>query len=1799
MKMIGGDLVNFRQFVDDVPSAGSLRTFVKEKRLRSIPVTRIGETVSSFRGRLRRAFWKDLSDEDIVVELPDGTEMKIDDESLPASYITKTSVTSDGICNLVWIIKYSADVDELGNVTRRIRCRLQKSSSGKLVSDLTPYEMLLEVEEEEKRMTWDGKSGIILEISVQGMMSGRSEGGVYVKKHPDRSIRSVFLADGMRGICDLVPDVDLLTSTRVALPPTGLSVKVKYAGIKSEKNVVVSIQTGLELCWKSNRDERRAIGQYEVRVTWEKGEICVATSSAKYDALTDSSSCFVMIGLLHHDIPANTTLSVRLVPIVLNRYGQPSLPKIVRTQNALILKSKEDQDDEMFGVYYNQCQTRSTSSQDTKKYVKHTSLTGDYWTEVGDDSGFLHFVDPTRTQNGGVGSETIFVKRAKTCCFVVRKDPSGGTWNLFEGEKKILTCDQIEDNSFPLIGWNDDIVFTKGLSLLHAMGGAASESVVKKMLDANSNPLLMLSSSGKEEKEEEKQESSNMIIQSIIDRLNGNDQIRHSVSSLLNAVVKDLATLDNKELLREFKPKSQANSSKEEKRLEKYLTSQTSSKHSPTSFDLEDRTSNETMCFQEQRQNAIQTCRAKLLRLYATRIKDSTRRIKEENLEINGVLVSRTKLTQKIKNIARQNVDLPILTSIRRVAEEESDESETVFAETLKALKRTRRDSSSSVASSIVLCDALKREEKIIKALLNHDHIRVDFHVLNASCLSNDNDELCENLVHDLLFEGTDDTLRIRSNLSEDLANNVRQALGDSLYGINRSISRNHQSIANDSDVMKTLVMEYFEESQGSSESRTRRLVAAEVSHLSCLFAEHITGIQSSIPKSLDALISTGYENVKKLLEISFRWKSMRKLDALRVASLRDMEEHVSCKLRELERRYKIAKRELDNSSHTQFDDSRQAYYAQKVKIAEMEWRNALNSANSAREQRMKELFNGMKEDEVDEDQEEKMIVVLLYGSNGDVFMDSTLHVAVENGRLSFIKNVVKKTKDASALVRLLSLRRPAIESRGHTLVGVASSSGREWKDARVLRWFLEGCLDDIETRSEDIGQELANFGFPLDVARYQMEKNETLLDAMRELLQQENWFKVCLGLQLRMARAWRSCTSIAMRVSKIFQSSDGNAKRSLQILSLVLSKKFESSSKTKKWFMEDGRAAVRYLSKIRTDIAQISSQLIRLSSSSLSIFGISSISIGTRLAYVCGMLDLLGLLDDEKKKLNERVAKCKILEAFQRLLRNTEADVNSILDILPFVNSIKNVRPSFQNGVDYDLEMSVDMSSLIYLLCLVQYGQENISNEILRLGSMKRFRSACTMASTHGSLLHIAARRGATCAVASILSCDPQSIMDLDENGHTALHSLALGTVKRDGDNMDGVRDTARLLLDTGVYIYQRDSMNSETVFSVNMPLVLLKEVLSRAVQGECPPHVRTRRAIDLIRASEASGYAGRLEAATLLLFAAALIGRSSILNRPLQLQCRSVVVEASIRMLWKEIIMPSLEAGDLGVEALEVVFNRAVALDDDDDVDIVYPLRSLLHSRGTSTEMLQPLRDLLLSSGDSVGMYAEYGVILPFGAEYRLQVEEIGQNDDVRNYLLGPLLRDRTRIETISDLSSSGLESVEDNERIFGFPVFVMPRDDKDSISGDKIFVLAESESSLCLFDLSEISRQNVIRWKRQKDGTVCAIGRDGFLSKKPGVDVKKINNLEDLARTLCISSSAKPLHVKDLESYVSLFISFFFYFLSRIVLFSDASLHILITPHLYHLSYSLSTFSDTFQMHLSCSASLKSLQQWTRRY
>ena len=143
--------------------------------------------------------------------------------------------------------------------------------------------------------------------------------------------------------------------------------------------------------------------------------------------------------------------------------------------------------------------------------------------------------------------------------------------------------------------------------------------------------------------------------------------------------------------------------------------------------------------------------------------------------------------------------------------------------------------------------------------------------------------------------------------------------------------------------------------------------------------------------------------------------------------------------------------------------------------------------------------------------------------------------------------------------------------------------------------------------------------------------------------------------------------------------------------------------------------------------------------------------------------------------------------------------------------------------------------------------------------------------------------------------------------------------------------------------------------------------------------------------------------------------------MNRPLHLQCRSVVVEASIRMIWKEIITVALEAGDLGVEALEVVFNASVNATndayDDEEEDALAPLCHLLRTRGASTDLLFALKELLFNASNSLGLYAEFQVKVPPGINCLVKVEEIGNNLQLRNHLLsykssgkGPLIRDRT---------------------------------------------------------------------------------------------------------------------------------------------------------------------------------------------
>ena len=160
--------------------------------------------MGSFRGRLRRAFWPHLKDSDIIVESPSGDMMK-DMATLPASAARRTTPLADGIRNLEWIVRVLEEKDT--TPIRRVRLQDDTSSlreSG-LVPSLNVSELVLfeETQDENNKLTWDGKSGLVLEICVdlcvEGSTSGVTLDGVYVKKHPERSIRSVYIADGVQG----------------------------------------------------------------------------------------------------------------------------------------------------------------------------------------------------------------------------------------------------------------------------------------------------------------------------------------------------------------------------------------------------------------------------------------------------------------------------------------------------------------------------------------------------------------------------------------------------------------------------------------------------------------------------------------------------------------------------------------------------------------------------------------------------------------------------------------------------------------------------------------------------------------------------------------------------------------------------------------------------------------------------------------------------------------------------------------------------------------------------------------------------------------------------------------------------------------------------------------------------------------------------------------------------------------------------------------------------------------------------------------------------------------------------------------------------------------------------------------------------------------------------------------------------------------------------------------------------------------------------------------------------------------
>ena len=410
----------------------------------------------------------------------------------------------------------------------------------------------------------------------------------------------------------------------------------------------------------------------------------------------------------------------------------------------------------------------------------------------------------------------------------------------------------------------------------------------------------------------------------------------------------------------------------------------------------------------------------------------------------------------------------------------------------------------SSFSNSMAFSDALKRgadtNHFLVSRLLTRT--RIDFFMLTST--SNDTEEFRDDLIRDLLFEGHKNStkLRVRKNLSSDVLEILNGVLGESMLCGDES--HVYRSVARDTDVMKTLTMEYFRKVQ-QEKCEATRLICAAVASLSLKFSKYITGASlassSSGKETVSQLLSQGHENVKALLEISHKWRAIQRRNRARVSSQRHEDEDEMAQVRESQRRFKMAKHQLENASRTQFDESRVACYAQRVKVAESEWKRAEDAARTSRALRMKNAEKVRKEEDEKQEDSSEMRVVLLCSSDGKVMMDSTLHVAAETGRFQLVRNVVRSTKDNDALVRLLSMRRPSFECEGRTVVAVAASSGRDWNDARALRWFLDGCPAEFESRTQDLGLELSNFGIPLDVARYQMEKHETLDDAMDELV--------------------------------------------------------------------------------------------------------------------------------------------------------------------------------------------------------------------------------------------------------------------------------------------------------------------------------------------------------------------------------------------------------------------------------------------------------------------------------------------------------------------------------------------------------------------------------------------------------------------------------------------------------------------------------------------------------------------------
>ena len=155
--------------------------------------------------------------------------------------------------------------------------------------------------------------------------------------------------------------------------------------------------------------------------------------------------------------------------------------------------------------------------------------------------------------------------------FVVKKNVREGTWNLYEDGEKVLTCKQIQDHSFPLDGWNDDVKFSKGMSLRHAMG-TSSMSVIRKMLEANSSPSTMtwLAKDKRETKEEEVSK-----LENIVRGLNEKDRTLYSISRLMYAVGECLSAQDKPDkVLLQSLVAVKSSDKEEEKSLRKMIAAQ-------------------------------------------------------------------------------------------------------------------------------------------------------------------------------------------------------------------------------------------------------------------------------------------------------------------------------------------------------------------------------------------------------------------------------------------------------------------------------------------------------------------------------------------------------------------------------------------------------------------------------------------------------------------------------------------------------------------------------------------------------------------------------------------------------------------------------------------------------------------------------------------------------------------------------------------------------------------------------------------------------------------------------------------------------------------------------------------------------------------------------------------------------------------------------------------------------------------------------------------------------------------------